>query len=110
MKKGKPLSDLSEMETDLPKGHDGLKIRDQQFDKWIAMVRTMEDTPMYEFAWGTIVDIRLTCEKLGYATAGQQQAIQNIRAGAQRHEDAREGWKRHEKRTGRRYEGWNPSD
>lgn len=83
---------------------------DPGVDDFVAELREMEDTPMYHFAYGTIVDIRLTVEKSGRATPGQRQAIQNIKAGAQRHEDAKEGWDRHERRTGRRYEGWTRSD
>lgn len=105
---GKKLNDLDGLTEDLDRP--ATYQPDPPVDDFLEELREMEDTPMYEFAWGTVVDIRLTVEKSGYATVGQRRAIQNIKAGAQRHEDQREGWERHERRTGRRYEGWVKGD
>jgi len=40
-------------------------------------------------------------------TDAQRQAIANVIDGAARHAAAKEGWERHERRTGRRYDGWS---
>jgi hypothetical protein len=101
----KKLEDLDGMDEPLARGETYRP--DEPVDDFLEELREMEDTPRYHFAWGTVIGILKDVERTGRATAGQRQAIQNIKAGAQRHEDAQEGWERHERRTGRRYEGFD---
>lgn len=70
-------------------------------------VLSMLESGEYDFAWGYLKDLSLTLEKTERCTDNQVQAVQNIKDGAARHEEAREGWERHERRTGRRYEGFS---
>lgn len=78
-------------------------------DDFAQELRDMADDSTYGFCWGMLVDMRITVEQTGRVTEAQRQAIQNIKDGAERHAEAEEGWRRHERRTGRRYDGWDPT-
>lgn len=102
---GKRLADL-DLGDSGPAPRDDLAITRREAQAFINLLLEMEDEELYQFAYGTVVDIRLTVQQTERVTDGQREAIQNIRDGAARHEEAREGWERHERRTGRRYEGF----
>lgn len=73
---------------------------EEDVDAFVALIDALLDTPACQFASDTLVGIRDTVRQHKYVTAGQQRAVANIEAGAQRGRDARSsGWKR-------RYEGW----
>lgn len=59
--------------------------------------------PDFQFARDTLESISATIQRTNAVTAGQCEAIENIRQGGLRHGNAHRGWDRHEKRTGRRY-------
>lgn len=99
------LSDLNLGDSG-PGGRDELAIARQRADKVGDQLTQMIDSGDYDWCWGRLVDMRKTIADTGRVTEGQADAIAHIRQGRQRHEDAREGWGRHERRTGRRYEGW----
>jgi hypothetical protein len=103
---GKRLEDLNLGDSGPPQDDDLARAR-RAADIFVRLCSTMEDEEMYQFAYGTIVDMRITVEQSGRVTGGQQEALENIRQGALRHEHAREGWERHERRTGRRYDGFD---
>lgn len=103
---GKRLDDLNLGDSG-PASRDDLAIARRAADRFVEELRAMEDDDLYGFAYGTIVDLRITVEQTGRVSEAQRDAIHNIKTGAQRHEDAREGWERHEKRTGRRYDGFD---
>lgn len=105
---GKKLSDLNLGESG-PPTDDALKLARREADAAVDRLTEMLDSDRYNFAWGTLTDLRLTIEQRGQVSAAQLQAIDNIQHGGDRHETQREGWSRHEARTGRRYEGWEPS-
>jgi len=90
-----------------PPSRDELAISRREADQFIMELERMEEEECYGFAYGTIVDIRVSVAQSGRVTEGQRDAIHNIKVGSQRHEDAREGWERHERRTGRRYDGFD---
>lgn len=66
--------------------------------RWTATVNDLLDEEKYQFAADTLTGIRDTFTAAGYVTQGQKDAILNIRAGGDRHEDQDRRWKR-------RYEG-----
>lgn len=98
---GKPLSALNLGDSG-PPAQDDLARAQRLADATVDQLSEMEDDPRYHFCWGKLVDMRITITQTGRVSAGQLEAIQNIRAGAQRHEDGRAPG------TGsRRYEGWD---
>jgi len=103
---GKRLEDLNLGDSG-PPSRDELAIARREAERFVCELELMENEECYGFAYGTIVDIRVSVAQSGRVTEGQREAIHNIKVGSQRHEDAREGWERHERRTGRRYEGFN---
>lgn len=90
-----------------PSSRDELAIARREADRFVAECLAMESDDLYGFAYGTIVDMRITVEQSGRVSEAQGDALHNIKVGAQRHEDQRQGWERHERRTGRRYDGWD---
>ena len=93
-----------------PGGADQLHAQEVMAGNLLAEVLEMLESGEYDFAWGFLKDLSLTLEKTRRASAAQVEAVRNVRAGRERHERQLEGWRRHEKRTGRRYEGWEPSN
>ena len=83
---------------------DGAKQEAQRVRKFLALLDTMLVDDMYAFARDTIEAIRSTVRVSGVVSDGQDRAIHNIRAGAQRAEDRRGEWDRSPR--GRRYEGF----
>jgi len=67
-------------------------------------IRALEEDETYQFAWGTLVDIRLTVERTNRVTPGQRQAIDNIREGAERYQEGKD--RGHSRGGSRRYEGF----
>lgn len=90
-----------------PSRRDDLAESRRRGERLLAQVLEMLESGEYDFAWGFLKDLSLTLEKTEQATEAQVQAVQNILDGKERHETARQGWDRHERRTGRRYEGFN---
>lgn len=93
-----------------PTRRDDLAISRRDGARLLAQVLEMLEGGEYDFAWGFLKDLSLTLEKTEVATEAQTQAVQNIVDGKVRHDRAAEGWERHERRTGRRYEGWTRGD
>ena len=75
--------------------------------RFAQRIKAMLLDASYLYAMDTLEGILETVERTGYATEGQIRAVNNIADGAERHEERLEGWRRHERRTGRRYEGWD---
>ncbi len=105
---GKRLSDLNLGESGPPR-RDDLGVARQHADEALAELEAMLDTDTYNFAWGTLQDLKITIRERGQVTQGQLDAIANIKRGGDQQQERLEGWHRHERRTGRRYEGWEPS-
>jgi hypothetical protein len=74
----------------------------KQADKWAGIVQDLLDDDKHNFAWGFLMDVKLTIEKTGRVTGPQIQAIKNVQEGADRGEETRE-----RNRRSRRYEGWS---
>lgn len=94
----------------LDDGPGGQRERDRQeslASLYLETLRELLDDATYEFAWATLESIRDQVEARRYISQGQIDAVENIKAGGDRHARAQEGWERHERRTGRRYDGWN---
>jgi hypothetical protein len=89
------LSDLPDADAPLPT--EGLR-KPVDAGRFIQRCKVMELDPMYTFAYDTIAGIRCMVESTGTVTVGQERAIANIQAGAQRTEDAR-----YEERSRKRY-------
>jgi hypothetical protein len=104
---GKRLDQLGDLD-DGPGRRDELTESRDAADRFVEQLRELEDDPRYEFCWGMLVDMRVTVQQTGRVTEGQRQAIDNVLDGVRRHDEQAEGWRRHERRTGRRYEGWDP--
>lgn len=102
---GKPLDRLDLGDSGPPK-QDGLKRGRRDAERLLDEVNEMLESGNYDFAWGFLKDLSLTLERADHVTEGQLQAVRNIREGGDRHADQKERWERHERRTGRRYEGF----
>ena len=98
---GKRLDDLDD--NPLPPRAD-LAAQEKGAQAFADQIRELEEDETYQFAWGTLVDIRLTVEQTNRATDGQRQAVQNIKDGGDRHQRQLEGWNR--RGGSRRYEGF----
>jgi len=105
---GKRLTDLNLGNEAVPTGQ-AMQVQGRQVEIFIAEIEELLEDPAFRFASDTLEGIRDTVRLRQQVSEAQREAIQNIRAGGERHEDQRRGWERHEKRTGRRYEGWEPS-
>lgn len=75
--------------------------------RFAQRIKAMLLDPMYQYASDTLEGILESVEAKHYVTEGQLRAVNNIADGAERHEERLEGWRRHERRTGRRYEGFD---
>jgi hypothetical protein len=73
-------------------------------------VLDMLESGKYDFAWGFLKTLSLDLERLDHVTPNQIAAVDNIEKGGDRHQERLEGWERHEKRVGRRYEGYDRSN
>ena len=102
---GKRLSDLN-LSDDKIGGDDLGRIR-RDAETFADELQEMIDSDQYNFCWGFLADLLQTVKRSERVTDAQKDAVHNIKVGAQRHEDQREGWERHEKRTGRRYDGFD---
>lgn len=94
---GKRLEDL-DLGDSGPPARDDLARSQRDADMVVLTLREMEDDAHYEFAYGMLVDMRVTIEQSGRVSDAQRQAIQNIQDGAERHAA---GQRR------RRYDGFN---
>jgi hypothetical protein len=77
------------------------------YERFKAEVLRLLEDGEHDFAWGYLKDLSLTLERTGMHTGAQMDAVENIKAGAARHNEQLERWNRHEGRTGRRYEGFD---
>lgn len=103
----KKLSDLPLDNTPVDSGADALT-QGRAVERFIAEIDELLESPAHQFAATTLEGIRDTVRQRQQVSEAQWEAVANIRAGGDRHEEHRGGWERHEKRTGRRYEGWEP--
>lgn len=103
---GKSLDQLEGL-GDGPGKRDELAIARRRAEKLLLEVREMLASGDYDFAWGYLQDLARTLEQTERCTDAQEQAVRNIKLGQERQESQREGWERHERRTGRRYEGFD---
>lgn len=106
---GKRLDDLNLGDSG-PSPRDELGIMRRRAAAFLEEVESLLGDGEHDFAYGYLSDLKLTLEKTERVTDAQVQAVENIKAGKVRHDEQMEGWRRHERRTGRRYEGWTPSD
>lgn len=104
----KKLSDLPLDSTPVESGTATLA-QGRMIEVFIAEIDTLLEDPAFSFAAVTLEGIRDTVRQRQQVSEAQRDAVSHIRAGGERHEEQRGGWERHEKRTGRRYEGWEPS-
>jgi len=104
----KRLTDLNLGSEPVPTGQ-AMEVQGRAVEFFIAEIEELLEDPAFSFAADTLEGIRDTVRLRQQVSEAQREAIDNIRAGGERHEEQRRGWERHEKRTGRRYEGWEPS-
>jgi hypothetical protein len=104
----KRLTDLN-LGNDQIEGAGSMQVQGRQVEFFIAEIEELLEDPAFSFAATTLEGIRDTVRQRQQVSEAQREAVQNIRAGGERHEEQRRGWERHERRTGRRYEGWEPS-
>ncbi len=62
--------------------------------EFVAQCLELLDQPRYEFAYSTLSGMRDTAETSQMVTERMWQALENIKAGGQRHDDALRGWSR----------------
>lgn len=103
---GKRLEDLNLGDSG-PSSRDDLGAARRELERWRQTVQDLVDDEHFEFAWGFLIDLRASLDKADRITEAQIEAVQNIIDGKERHEEQLERWERHEKRTGRRYEGFS---
>lgn len=90
-----------------PGGRDDLAASRRAVEALRERVGDMLESGEYDFAWGFLHDLHCTLEKADHVTTAQVEAVNNVQRGQEKHAEQLERWERHERRTGRRYEGFD---
>ncbi len=104
---GKRLDDLNLSDSDGPGPRDEASAAEMRAWRLANKIEAMLLDERYQYAEDTLSGILETVRERKQVTDAQAQAVENIEEGGDRHAEAEEGWGRHERRTGRRYDGWN---
>lgn len=101
---GKRLDQLNLDST--PVGGDDLARSRREAATFVEEVEGLLEDGDHDYAWGFLADVKISVEKAGRVTQAQKDAVENVKAGAERHQAQLDRWEQSERRTGRRYEGF----
>lgn len=94
-----------------PDPADQLTTSRRDYAQLLAEVSEMLDSGDYDYAWGYLQDLQRTLQQTERCTSRQIEAVQNIKAGADRHAEQQARWDeaqedRYRRGGSRRYEGF----